>query len=432
MRNGLPTGWITAPLANLLSTLEAGARPRGGVRGIQKGVPSIGGEHLKYDGTFDFSSIKYVPREFAAGMARGRIQANDILVVKDGATTGKTAFVDSTFPYRNAIVNEHVFICRPAPQIEPRYLFRFLMSREGQKRILENFKGSAQGGINQAFAGNTEIPLAPLPEQRRIVAKLDELLAKADASGQRLARIPLLLKRFRQAILAAACSGRLTADWREENGSTGDEWPIVVLGEIADLRLGKMLDKVKNIGEPTRYLRNINVRWFEFGLSDIALLRATKEERKELSIKKGDLLICEGGEPGRCAVWNTDDADMVFQKAVHRVRLAENVSPYWVALNIRNDAYSGRLDEYFTGTTIKHLTGKSLARYEFSLPTLAEQREIVRRVEALFALAHQIEARCVRAKAHADNLAQSILAKAFRGELTPAGAEPTHAVQERE
>src|SRR5438128_4532852 len=146
MSEHLPLSWATAPLNDLLVRLESGSRPRGGVRGITEGAPSIGGEHLNYDGKFDFSAVKYVPKQFAAKMTKGLIQTNDILVVKDGATTGKTAFVDSTFPFQNAVVNEHVFICRPTAAIEPRFLFRFLVSNEGQDRILENFKGSAQGG----------------------------------------------------------------------------------------------------------------------------------------------------------------------------------------------------------------------------------------------------------------------------------------------
>jgi len=214
MSSELPRGWVATSLSELVTELESGSRPRGGVRGIAEGVPSIGGEHLNYNGGFNLDSVKYVPIDFAARMTKGRIRHSDILVVKDGATTGKTAFVDSRFPFEDAVVNEHVFICRPNREIEPRFLFGFLISKEGQDRILENFKGSAQGGINQSFAPNTEVPLAPLVEQRRIVAKLGMMLGQVDTCQQRLAKIPGLVKRFRQAILAAACSGRLTAHWR--------------------------------------------------------------------------------------------------------------------------------------------------------------------------------------------------------------------------
>ncbi len=109
------------------------------------------------------------------------------------------------------------------------------------------------------------------------------------------------------------------------------------------------------------------------------------------------------------------------------------VNPYWLAFNIRNDANSAHLEDYFTGTTIKHLTGKALASYRFPLPSLAEQMEIVRRVEALFALADQIEARFAKAKASVDQITQSILAKAFRGELVPPDPndEPASVLLER-
>jgi type I restriction enzyme S subunit len=92
-------------------------------------------------------------------------------------------------------------------------------------------------------------------------------------------------------------------------------------------------------------------------------------------------------------------------------------------LNIRNDANSGRLEDYFTGSTIKHLTGKALATYEFPLPSLPEQQQIVRRVEAMFKLADAVEKRVEAGKVRAEKLTQAILAKAFRGELVPTEAE---------
>jgi type I restriction enzyme S subunit len=144
---------------------------------------------------------------------------------------------------------------------------------------------------------------------------------------------------------------------------------------------------------------------------------------KEFSIKDGDLLVCEGGEPGRCAVWNRGSNDLIFQKAIHRIRLNGEVSPHWVAFNIKNDAASGELEQYFTGSGIKHLTGRSLATYSLQLPPLEEQLEIVRRIDALFKLADTIEIRVATAARRADKLTQSILAKAFRGELVPSEAE---------
>jgi type I restriction enzyme S subunit len=140
-RLDLPEGWLETSLKALLVSLESGSRPKGGVRGIKEGVPSIGGEHLDEKGGFRVENVKFVPRTFFKAMNRGHINLGDVLVVKDGATTGKVALVRNDFPHREAVVNEHVFICRPTGAVLPTYLFMFLFSADGQERILENFQG---------------------------------------------------------------------------------------------------------------------------------------------------------------------------------------------------------------------------------------------------------------------------------------------------
>ena len=170
-----------------------------------------------------------------------------------------------------------------------------------------------------------------------------------DTCQQRLTKIPVILKRFRQSVLAAACSGRLTADWRQERGIELEGWTEAVLKDVAEMRLGKMLDNAKNIGNPTRYLRNLNVRWFSFDLSDVATMRATSDERKELEIKDGDLLVCEGGEPGRCGIWNLGVSDLDFSKGHPSDPGQRMVNPYWLAFNIRNDANSAHLEDVLYG-----------------------------------------------------------------------------------
>jgi type I restriction enzyme S subunit len=175
--NGQPA-WPEVPLSDLLQALESGSRPKGGVRGITDGVPSLGGEHIASDGGFRLENVKYVPREFFDRMSRGKIQIDDVLIVKDGATTGKVALVRDDFPLNEAAVNEHVFLCRLKPGVDPEYIFYFLFSKEGQRRLLQNFRGSAQGGINQSFAPNTLVPLPPDTEQQRVVERLRDLTTR--------------------------------------------------------------------------------------------------------------------------------------------------------------------------------------------------------------------------------------------------------------
>lgn len=161
-------------LEAVLLSLESGARPKGGVSADSGEIPSIGGEHLTDDGNFDFSNIKRIPISFYKKMKSGHICPFDILIVKDGATTGKTSFVYPNFPFKEAAVNEHVFCVRVNPEKAlPAYICHFLRSVEGQKSILRDFRGATVGGISREFATKVILPLPSLPEQQRIAEILD-------------------------------------------------------------------------------------------------------------------------------------------------------------------------------------------------------------------------------------------------------------------
>ena len=137
--------WKRMQLSEFI-TLESGSRPKGGVRGILEGIPSLGGEHLNADGGFNFEKIKYIPEAFFESLNKGQIYPNDIIVVKDGATTGKTSFVGNDFPYKDAAINEHLFIVRVDPKVaSPKFVFYYLFSRNGQKQILSDFRGATVG-----------------------------------------------------------------------------------------------------------------------------------------------------------------------------------------------------------------------------------------------------------------------------------------------
>ena len=154
-------------------------------------------------------------------------------------------------------------------------------------------------------------------------------------------------------------------------------------GMIMTSCLGKMLDKAKNQGKPRRYLRNINVRWFGFDLSDVQEMRIADDEVERYSIRKGDLVVCEGGEPGRCAIW-CDGGTVCFQKALHRIRFNTASDPRFYMYYLWMLAKSGMLSAYYTGTGIKHLTGESLKKLPVPVPPLLEQKRIVARIEELF------------------------------------------------
>ena len=171
-----------------------------------------------------------------------------------------------------------------------------------------------------------------------------------------------------------------------------DHWEWVCLGDIANSRLRKMLDKSKNKGPYRRYLRNANVQWFRFDLSDVLELRLEDTELEEYSVKENDLIVCEGGEPGRAAICGPDVDGMVFQKALHRVRPWCGISTWYLAYLLRCDTWSQRINTLFTGATIKHLTGKALATHMVPLPPLSEQYRIVAKIDELMRLIDRLAA----------------------------------------
>lgn len=168
-------------------------------------------------------------------------------------------------------------------------------------------------------------------------------------------------------------------------------WIWIRFAAIGDQRLGKMLDEHKNRGELKPYLRNTNVQWMRFELDDLKQMRIEAEERDELRLRRGDLLICEGGEPGRCAIWKSEMQEMYFQKALHRVRPCSAVIPEFLALNLQVDCQNGVLEKLFTGATIKHLTGRSLRQYAIPIPPLREQQRIITEVERLLGMVDRLE-----------------------------------------
>ncbi|HCQ7477383.1 TPA: restriction endonuclease subunit S [Klebsiella michiganensis] len=159
-------------------------------------------------------------------------------------------------------------------------------------------------------------------------------------------------------------------------------WEWVRFGTITTSRLGKMLDKAKNKGTPKKYIRNVNVQWDNISIDDVNEMKFEDNELSEFILRNGDLLICEGGEPGRCAIWNKP-GEFYFQKALHRVRTFCNIPERILAIHLKNDSSNGRLANLFTGVTIKHLPGDKLQQYVIPLMPLNEQTDIIEKLNLL-------------------------------------------------
>jgi type I restriction enzyme S subunit len=153
-------------------------------------------------------------------------------------------------------------------------------------------------------------------------------------------------------------------------------WKSHRLSELADMCLGKMLDQRKNKGELYPYLANINVQWGKINLDDLRDMRFESTEFDRYGINKGDIVMCEGGEPGRCAIWKGQKENMMIQKALHRIRAKSHVDSFFLYYSLLYNGLHGYFTGYFTGSAIKHLTGINLAKININLPPLPTQRKI--------------------------------------------------------
>ncbi|MHB1701185.1 MAG: restriction endonuclease subunit S [Acidobacteriaceae bacterium] len=161
------------------------------------------------------------------------------------------------------------------------------------------------------------------------------------------------------------------------------ELPMVRIGDYVDACLGKMLDAQKNRGVLHPYLGNSNVRWGTFDLQDLAVMRFEEHEEERYGIQDGDLVVCEGGEPGRCAIWRGEVLAMKIQKALHRLRVKDGLDNYFLYYWFLHAGKTGALEPFFTGTTIKHLTGRALAELRVPLLPIGAQRRLVRILKSL-------------------------------------------------
>lgn len=158
--------------------------------------------------------------------------------------------------------------------------------------------------------------------------------------------------------------------------ATNGKWQVQPLGAVADLCLGKMLDQKKNRGEPLPYLANVNVRWGEFALENLRTMRFEPKEIERYGLKFGDIVMCEGGEPGRCAIWKNQVPGMMIQKALHRIRSCQDLDHRFLYYSFLHIGQSRGFDQFFTGATIYHLPLEKLAKVKIPLPPLPVQRRI--------------------------------------------------------
>lgn len=439
-RSSFPIGW-TGALLGEVATFEMGQAPPGSASNFsgQGTVFVKAGEFGK-----DFPLIREwttVPLKYA--------RAGDVLICVVGATAGKLNLgIDCA-------IGRSVAAIRPNGLALQMIIYRQLQARVASMRA--GSTGSAQSVISKEMLAELPIAVPPRSEQQRIADKLDTVLARVDACRDGLARVVPLLKRFRQSVLAAATSGRLTEDWRVIQQPTRAR-AVSQLDNIAKERLRVMkrakepVERTKTeefdipaswiwtsldaltakIVDGTHHTPNYVERGIAFvsvkdvrdGLIDFSNTKfISKDEHLELSkrcpVARGDLLITKSGTIGRTAMVATDTPFSLFVSVALLKPASRDVNMRFIECALQNWVGSIDVSSRIVGSTIKNLHLVDMKVLGIPFPSFEEQSEIVRRVGALFAFADRLEARLAQAQTAVDRLTPSLLAKAFRGELVP-------------
>jgi type I restriction enzyme, S subunit len=323
------------------------------------------------------------------------------------------------------IHQNHVFRARVNQKaVNPFFLSRWGNSQEASQFFLDEGKQTTNlASISLTKLSSLPVPLAPHVEQRRIVAKLDALQSRTCIAREALDVVAPLLKSFRQSVLQAAVTGALTEEWRSKQRKL-PEWDSILISDAGKIQLGRQRSPKYHSGDNMRpYLRVQNVFEDRLDLSDVMTMEFSAEDFERYRLVPGDILLNEGQSPellGRPAMYRGELEGACFTNTLIRFQAYPNVVSEYALLVFRYYMHSGKFRQEGTITTnIAHLGAGRFSSLDFPLPPLAEQTEIVRRVRHLFAMADAMEAEFAAAQRSVDQLDQSLLATAFRGELVP-------------
>lgn len=445
-RYELPDGWEWVTVQELAENIQYGYTERANDE-------PIGPKFLRItdiqNGKVDWSTVPYCKCS-DNDLERFRLASGDIVFARTGATTGKS-FLIADPP--KAVFASYLIRLRLRESVNRKYFAYFLDSPNYWSQIMQVRKGSAQPGVNASILAEVNVPLAPLPIQEDIVTKIEGLLGQSRTARTALTRVPVLMAQFRRAVLASAFRGELVEpdpndepttsllerihEAREQSGhkkvvesiDTLDlpelpkGWEWVAIEQIGDVS-GGLTKNSKRSALPKKlsYLRVANVYSNELDLSDVQEIGIQESELVRVKLEKGDLLVVEGNgsieQIGRAAVWDGSIEPCVHQNHIIKVRFAPTeISRYVLFWLLSTEGRDQIMNVTSSTSGLYTLSLSKVSQLLVPLAPLALQSRIVAKIEAMFAQADIIEQAASVSLRRAEQVDQSILARAFRGEL---------------
>ena len=422
----LPEGWAATTLGDVVVEVQpgfaCGVNNRAG-----DGVAHLRPMNVNTEGAIDLSDVKYVPVE-NVDSERKWLRKGDVLFNNTNSTelVGKTAFYNDDEP--RAFSNHMTRVRVHEDAFDPDFCAAYLHNcwRDGHFQEVCN-QHVSQSSVSRTRLLETSLWLPPFAEQKRIVAKVEALLERVSKARERLNRVPDILKNFRQSVLAAACSGRLTADWREENGDAEDlpaSWERRSLSSLCSrFEYGSSKKSESDGGVPV--LRMGNIQGGEIDWSDLKFT-SDDEEIEKYTLEPNTVLFNRTNSPelvGKTGIYR-GERPAVFAGYLIRIHHGPDLNPEYLnyclnAVEFREYCSQVKTD----GVSQSNINAKKLAAYEMPWCELGEQNEIVCRVKMLFEVLTRVAQHASFGTRRTELVTQSVLAKAFAGELVETEAD---------
>lgn len=415
MENNLPKGWEIKKLVDHVPVVKTGVEKFSGDKPYYS-TGSISDKEMTPEGKFKFQDRP--------------ARANRLVLEKDVVQarmkeTQKALLIDKQLA--GSLFSTGFLQFRPEDHgYDSKLFYYYLCSDKFLKQRDEYATGSTQVAITDEGAEKIDLIIPPEDIHKHIADKLDSLLAKVKDAQSRLDKIPLILSRFRQSVLAAAFSGELTKAWRKKN-KVDAEWQEIPLDDVlTDLKYGTAK---KCFREKKKYpvLRIPNVVQGYIDLDDLKYTDLDKKEYESLSLNSGDILLIRSNGSvslvGRTALVTDREEGMAYAGYLIRLRTnAELILPEFLQYQFQSYAMRLQIELPARSTSgVNNINSEEVKNLRIALPPLDEQKEVVRRLKSSFVFLEKNEHQFIKAKNYADRLEQSILAKAFRGELVSMG-----------
>ena len=412
MASSVPSGWCLTSLKNIADWGSGGTPSRKNAEYYQGGdIPwvktgDLGPKVLS-------SSSEWITKAAVQNSSAKFFSKGSVAIAMYGATIGKTSILGF-----DATTNQACGVGQPIDGITfSNFLYYFLLNEKDA--FIAKGKGGAQPNISQALIREHKIPLPPLAEQKAIAQKLDTLLAQVETTKARLDRIPDILIRFRQSVLAAAVSGNLT---EKQGDDVYSSWKPTNLGALAGFVTSGSRGWAKYYAESgSVFIRSQDINTDDLDIDDPCYVALPEgAEGKRTKVCRGDILLTiTGANVTKCARIKVDLEDAYVSQHVALIRLKEIENSEFVELVLKSlDSGRKQLTEMAYGGGKPGLNLQNIKDVTFNIPSPEEQTIIVEHVESLFAHVDVIEQQVQAAQARVNSLTQSILAKAFCGELT--------------